>query len=153
MINANEISFNEVKPPNVRANPLPDHGSSSRPTINMISVCAIREEEKVQATSVSFVIEYVPVEIAVASTPFVIEVPAREPYQGNRVPWNYGDNVANMEQDMSVMAITRSSWVYEDLELATKGKARACCIPNHPRGCITSCKGHRRRSRSLHESH
>ncbi|PKI75202.1 hypothetical protein CRG98_004426 [Punica granatum] len=36
MIEKNQISFNAVKPPNVQANPLPDHGSSSSPTINMI---------------------------------------------------------------------------------------------------------------------
>ncbi|PKI41850.1 hypothetical protein CRG98_037755 [Punica granatum] len=36
MIEKNEISFNAVKPPTVQANPLPDHGSSSGPTVNMI---------------------------------------------------------------------------------------------------------------------
>ncbi|PKI41143.1 hypothetical protein CRG98_038466 [Punica granatum] len=35
MIDTRQISFNEVKPPNVRANPLPDHGSGSGPSINM----------------------------------------------------------------------------------------------------------------------
>ncbi|PKI57936.1 hypothetical protein CRG98_021685 [Punica granatum] len=48
MINAKEISFNEGKPSNVRANPLPDHGSSSRPSINMISIAAIGKEDDVQ---------------------------------------------------------------------------------------------------------
>ncbi|PKI50535.1 hypothetical protein CRG98_029089 [Punica granatum] len=34
----NLLSFNEVKPPNVQNNPLPDHGSSSNPAVNMIDV-------------------------------------------------------------------------------------------------------------------
>ncbi|PKI77697.1 hypothetical protein CRG98_001927 [Punica granatum] len=36
MIEKNEISFNAVKPLNVQANPLPNHRSSSGPTVNMI---------------------------------------------------------------------------------------------------------------------
>ncbi|PKI56457.1 hypothetical protein CRG98_023095 [Punica granatum] len=39
LIDAKKISFNAIRPPNVQANPLPDHGSSSGPTINMISIC------------------------------------------------------------------------------------------------------------------
>ncbi|PKI68968.1 hypothetical protein CRG98_010648 [Punica granatum] len=50
MINAKEISFNEVKPPHVHANPLPDHGSSLGPSINMISIAAIVEEEDERST-------------------------------------------------------------------------------------------------------
>ncbi|PKI78871.1 hypothetical protein CRG98_000732 [Punica granatum] len=38
MIDAKQISINEAKPSNVRANTLPDHGSSSGPTINKISI-------------------------------------------------------------------------------------------------------------------
>ncbi|PKI70881.1 hypothetical protein CRG98_008772 [Punica granatum] len=41
MIDTRQISFNEVKPPNVCANPLPDHGSGSGPSVNMISIVAI----------------------------------------------------------------------------------------------------------------
>ncbi|PKI56694.1 hypothetical protein CRG98_022910 [Punica granatum] len=96
MIEAKQISFNEVKPPNVRANPLPDHGSSLGPTINMISVGAIGEEEDAQETPVPFVIEYVPAKIAVVSVPFVIQVPTKEPYQNSRVPWNYTGYVAKV---------------------------------------------------------
>ncbi|PKI72001.1 hypothetical protein CRG98_007617 [Punica granatum] len=98
---AQRISFNEVKPPNVHANPLPDHGSSSGPSINMISIAAIGEEEDLQENLVPFIIDYAPVEVLIASAPFVIEVLAKEPYHDCRVPWNYGDEVANMEQEMS----------------------------------------------------
>ncbi|PKI71989.1 hypothetical protein CRG98_007605 [Punica granatum] len=79
MINAKEMSFNEVKSPNVRATPLPDHGLSSGPTINMTSVCAIAEED-VQESPVLFVIEYVPTEVAVASAPFIIKI-----YEGSEL--------------------------------------------------------------------
>ncbi|PKI42437.1 hypothetical protein CRG98_037168 [Punica granatum] len=68
-----------------------------------------------------------------ASSPFVIEVPAREPYQDSRVPWNYGGNVANTEQEMNAMATTRSGWVYEGPELADKGKAPATAFKDVPR--------------------
>ncbi|PKI67529.1 hypothetical protein CRG98_012113 [Punica granatum] len=73
MINAKEISFNEVKPPNVRANPLPNHGSSLGPVINMVSICAIGKEESVQESPISFVIKYVTAKITVASAPFIIK--------------------------------------------------------------------------------
>ncbi|PKI39925.1 hypothetical protein CRG98_039685 [Punica granatum] len=82
MIDARQISFNEVKPPNVRANPLPDHGSGSGPSVNMISITAIDEEEDLQKASTPFAINYDPVEVAFAPIPFVIEVPAKEPYHG-----------------------------------------------------------------------
>ncbi|PKI73426.1 hypothetical protein CRG98_006196 [Punica granatum] len=97
MIDAKQISFNEMKSPNVLVNPLPDHGSSSEPTMNMISISAIGGEEDVQETPIPFVIEYVPVQIAVAFAPFVIKVPAKESYQDHRVPWNYREHVANTE--------------------------------------------------------
>ncbi|PKI58834.1 hypothetical protein CRG98_020773 [Punica granatum] len=92
MIDARQISFNEVKQPNVRVNPLPDHGSGPGSSINMISTCAIGEEEETQESPTPFIIEYVSAEVTVASAPFIIEVPAKEPYQDNRVPWNYGDS-------------------------------------------------------------
>ncbi|PKI38872.1 hypothetical protein CRG98_040743 [Punica granatum] len=125
MINAKQISFNQVKPPNVRVNPLPNHGSSSGPSINTISIAAVREEEDVQETSMPFIIDYAPAEVAVAYAPFVIEVLAKELYQDRRVPWNYGGEVANMEQEMRVMGITRSGRVYQGPEPGDKGKAPA----------------------------
>ncbi|PKI61036.1 hypothetical protein CRG98_018598 [Punica granatum] len=39
MIEKNQLSFNEVKPPNVQANPLPDHESNSDAAINLIGIC------------------------------------------------------------------------------------------------------------------
>ncbi|PKI67876.1 hypothetical protein CRG98_011734 [Punica granatum] len=130
MINANQLSFNAVRPPNVQANPLPYYGSSSGPTINMIGICALREDESKQEGHVLFVIEYVPVEIAVgftgsddAPTPFVIEVPAREPYQDNKGPWTYEESIGSLEQQFSVMGVTCSGRVYENPDAARKEKA------------------------------
>ncbi|PKI53188.1 hypothetical protein CRG98_026429 [Punica granatum] len=73
MIDARQISFNEVKPPNVRANPLPDHGSSSGPSVNMISIATIGENEATQKTPIPLVINHAPTEVAFAVVPFVIE--------------------------------------------------------------------------------
>ncbi|PKI71141.1 hypothetical protein CRG98_008439 [Punica granatum] len=39
MIEKNQLSFSEVKPPNVQANPLPDHGANSDAAINLIGIC------------------------------------------------------------------------------------------------------------------
>ncbi|PKI41455.1 hypothetical protein CRG98_038154 [Punica granatum] len=95
-------------PPNVQANPLPDHGSSSGPTINMISDCTMREDGSQHEDPAPFVIEYVPAEATVGFTgssaapaPFIIEVPAREPYQDSK------------------------GQVYTNPEIAGKGKAPA----------------------------
>ncbi|PKI36981.1 hypothetical protein CRG98_042628 [Punica granatum] len=124
--------FNAVKPPNVQSNPLPDHGSSLGPNINMIGVCAIGEYETGQEAPAPFVIEYVPAEASVGyagfdatPTPFVIEVPAREPYQDSKVPWTYEGSVGNLESQFSVMGVTRSGRVYENPKVANKGKALA----------------------------
>ncbi|PKI31594.1 hypothetical protein CRG98_048015, partial [Punica granatum] len=126
MIDTRQISFNEVKPPNVRANPLPNHGSDSEPSINMISIAAIEEEEDAQKTSIPFIVNYAPTNDAFTSAvPFVIEVLAKEPYQDRRVPWDYGNEVANMEQEMSAISITRSGRVYQGPESTNKGKAPA----------------------------
>ncbi|PKI49823.1 hypothetical protein CRG98_029800 [Punica granatum] len=62
MTDDKQLTFNAVKPPNVQSNPLPDHGSSSGPSINMIGVCAIGEYETGQEALAPFVIEYVPAE-------------------------------------------------------------------------------------------
>ncbi|PKI49811.1 hypothetical protein CRG98_029788 [Punica granatum] len=84
MINAKQISFNDVKPLNVQANPLPNHGSSSGPSINMISTAAIGEEDDVQEIPVPFVIDYAPAEIAVAYASFFIKCP--EPANKGKAP-------------------------------------------------------------------
>ncbi|PKI75684.1 hypothetical protein CRG98_003944 [Punica granatum] len=63
--------------------------------------------------------------VGAAPTPFVIEVLAREPYQDSKVPWTYEESVGNLEQQFSVMSVTRSGRVYANLEAARKGKAPA----------------------------
>ncbi|PKI59736.1 hypothetical protein CRG98_019912 [Punica granatum] len=105
-----------------------NHGSSSGPSINMISIAAIGEEDDLQETLVPFIIDYAPAEVAFTSAPFVIEVLVKEPYQDHRVPWDYGDEVANMEQEMSTMGITHSGRVYQGLESGDKGKAPAAAF-------------------------
>ncbi|PKI53193.1 hypothetical protein CRG98_026394 [Punica granatum] len=96
MIDTRQISLNEVKQLNVHVNPPPDNGSGLGPSINMISIAAIGEEEEdVQVTPVPFIIHCTPAEVVATSAPFVIEVPAKEPYQDHQVPWNYGGEVAN----------------------------------------------------------
>ncbi|XP_031387252.1 uncharacterized protein LOC116200557 [Punica granatum] len=135
MIDGKQLTFNAVKPPNVQANPFPDHGSSSGPSINMISVCAIGEYETGQEPSAPFVIEYVPAETGIGyagfdatPAPFVIDVPAREPYQDSKVPWTYEGSVGNLERQFSVMGVTRSGRVYENPEAANKGNAPAVTL-------------------------
>ncbi|PKI52581.1 hypothetical protein CRG98_027009 [Punica granatum] len=116
MIKKRQLSFNASKPPNVQVNPLLDHGSSLRPTINMISVCALGEEENKKKTPTPFVIVYVSEETTVGFTGssvslaiVVIDVPAKEPYQDNRVPWMYESCIDNLEQQMSVMEVPKET--------------------------------------------
>ncbi|PKI74523.1 hypothetical protein CRG98_005065 [Punica granatum] len=45
LIDKKLLSFNEVKPPNVQANPLPDHGSNSDLTINMIGANPLEKDK------------------------------------------------------------------------------------------------------------
>ncbi|PKI73582.1 hypothetical protein CRG98_006030 [Punica granatum] len=132
MIDDKQLTFNTVKPPNVQSNPLLDHGSSSGPSINMIGVCAIGEYETGQEAPAPFVIEYVPTATGIGyagfdatPAPFVIEIPAREPYQDSKVPWTYEGSVGNLERQFSVMGVTRSGRVYENPKAANKGKGPA----------------------------
>ncbi|PKI68460.1 hypothetical protein CRG98_011149 [Punica granatum] len=94
MIDAKELSFNAVRPPNVQVNPLPNHG----PSINMISICALGEDESEQ------------------------DIPARELYVDSKVPWTYGEDVGSLQHPFSVIGMTSSGWVYEDSEAVSKGK-------------------------------
>ncbi|PKI42997.1 hypothetical protein CRG98_036611 [Punica granatum] len=100
MIDAKELVFNAVRPPNVQANPLPDHGSAPGPSINMITVCTSSEGEGKQDGPSPVVIEYVSAEVAVGfagvdapHAPLVIDVPTRDPYSNDRVPWTYEGSV------------------------------------------------------------
>ncbi|PKI31377.1 hypothetical protein CRG98_048233 [Punica granatum] len=101
MIDAKELTFNAVRPPNVQANPLPDHGPSQGSFIKMISICALGEDESEQGSPSPFVIKYIPTEATVGfagigtpPTPFVIDIPVREPYSDDKVPWTYEGGVA-----------------------------------------------------------
>ncbi|PKI57284.1 hypothetical protein CRG98_022323 [Punica granatum] len=91
MIDGKELTFNTVRSLNVQANPLPDHGPAQGPSINMISICALEEGESERSGPSPFVIEYIPTEatiglagIGISPTPFVIDIPAREPYSNDK---------------------------------------------------------------------
>ncbi|PKI56999.1 hypothetical protein CRG98_022605 [Punica granatum] len=111
-----------------------DNGSSPGPSVNMISIAAIEEEEEEAAhkTSIPFVNNYGPVEVAVTSVPFIVEVPAKESYQDSRVPWRYEGEVTNAELEMSAMGIMRSGRVYQGSESTNKGKALAAAFSAIP---------------------
>ncbi|PKI51576.1 hypothetical protein CRG98_028038, partial [Punica granatum] len=111
-IDGNRLTFNAVRPPNVQANPLPNHRPSSGPSINMIAV-----EPTVEFTG------HVP-----SSAPFVVDIPAREPYSDSKVPWTYEGSVESVEQQFSVMGVTRSGRVYENSAAKDKGKAPAAKV-------------------------
>ncbi|PKI61127.1 hypothetical protein CRG98_018447 [Punica granatum] len=40
-----------------------------------------------------------------------------------QIPWTYEGSVGSPKQQMGVMGITHSSWIYDNLEVANKGKA------------------------------
>ncbi|XP_031402594.1 uncharacterized protein LOC116212163 [Punica granatum] len=131
-IDSNRLTFNAVKPPNVQDNPLPDHRPSSGPSINMISICASGRDEDARDNPLPFVIDYTPEEPTVglagrmaSPAPFVVDIPAREPYADSKVPWTYEGSVGSVEQQFSVMGMTRSGRVYENPAAKDKGKAPA----------------------------
>ncbi|XP_031394222.1 uncharacterized protein LOC116205712 [Punica granatum] len=131
-IDSNRLTFNAVRPPNVQDNPLPDHRPSSGPSINMISICASRRNEDMRDNPLPFVINYTPEEPTVgfaghmaSSAPFVVDIPAREPYTDSKVPWTYEGSIGRVEKQFSVMGVTRSGRVYENSTIIDKGKAPA----------------------------
>ncbi|PKI64961.1 hypothetical protein CRG98_014655 [Punica granatum] len=92
-IDSNRLTFNAVRPPNVQANPLPDHRPSLGPSINMISICVSERDEEAQENPPPFVINYTPEELTVgftghvaSSAPFVVDIPAWEPYSDSKRP-------------------------------------------------------------------
>ncbi|PKI54983.1 hypothetical protein CRG98_024655, partial [Punica granatum] len=112
MIDAKELSFNAVRPLN-------DKSEQDDPS--------------------PFVIEYVPAEVTVGFTGFsasptffIIDVPTREPYLDNKVPWAYEGNASSLEYQFSIMGVTRSSRVYENPEGVNKGKAPATAVGTLP---------------------
>ncbi|PKI53190.1 hypothetical protein CRG98_026418, partial [Punica granatum] len=131
-INSNRLTFNAVRPQNVQANPLSDHRPSSGPSINMISICVSGRDEEAQENPRPFVINYTPEELTVGFTghvaspaPFVVDIHARESYLDSKVPWTYEGSVGSVEQQFSIMGVTRSGWVYESSAAKDKGKAPA----------------------------
>ncbi|PKI41227.1 hypothetical protein CRG98_038382 [Punica granatum] len=46
-------------------------------------------------------------------------------YQDSKVPWTYEGSVGNLEQQFSVMGVTRTGRVYTNPDIASKGKAPA----------------------------
>ncbi|PKI31259.1 hypothetical protein CRG98_048349 [Punica granatum] len=103
-IDSNRLTFSAVRPPNVQANPLPSHRPSSWPSINMISICVSERDEEAQENPLPFVINYTPEELTVGftghaapSAPFVVDIPAREPYTDSKVPWTYEGTVGSVE--------------------------------------------------------
>ncbi|PKI65579.1 hypothetical protein CRG98_014079 [Punica granatum] len=104
-INSNRLTFNAVRPPNVQDNPLPNHRPSSGPSINMISICASGRDEDTQDNPLLFVIDYTPEEPTVgfmgnvaSLAPFVVDIPAWEPYSDGEVPWTYEGSMGSVEQ-------------------------------------------------------
>ncbi|PKI50976.1 hypothetical protein CRG98_028638, partial [Punica granatum] len=117
------------------------------PSINMITVCTSSEGGGEQGGPSPVVIEYVPAEVAVGfagvdapHAPLVIDVPAREPYSNDRVPWTYEGSVGNLEQQFGVMDITRSGRLYENPAATDKGKAPATEEETRPRTLPTPSK-------------
>ncbi|PKI51272.1 hypothetical protein CRG98_028336 [Punica granatum] len=117
-IDNNRLTFNAVRPPNVQANPLPDHRPSSGSSINMISICTLGEDANAQDNSLPFVIDYTPKEPTIgfaghmaSPAPFVVDIPAREPYLDNKVPWTYEGGIGGIERQFNVMDVTRSGRV------------------------------------------
>ncbi|PKI65913.1 hypothetical protein CRG98_013684, partial [Punica granatum] len=68
------------------------------------------------------------------------DVPAREPYSDDRVPWTYEGGVGNLKQQFGVMGITRSGRLYENPATADKGKAPATEEETRPRTLPTLSK-------------
>ncbi|PKI75390.1 hypothetical protein CRG98_004219 [Punica granatum] len=89
-------------------------------------------DEEAQENPLPFVINYTPEELIVGFTghvaspaPFVVNIPAREPYSDSKVPWTYEGSVGSVEQQFSVMGVTHSGRVYESPAAKDKGKAPA----------------------------
>ncbi|PKI46759.1 hypothetical protein CRG98_032849 [Punica granatum] len=78
-------------------------------------------DEGAQDDPLPFVIDYTPEERTVGFTgnvaspaPFVVDIPAREPYSDGKVPWTYEGSIGSVEQQFSVMGVTRSGRVTEE---------------------------------------
>ncbi|PKI41508.1 hypothetical protein CRG98_038110, partial [Punica granatum] len=65
--------------------------------------------------------------------PFIIDIPTREPYSDDKVPWTYEGGVGSLEQQFGVMGITRSGRLYESPAITDKGKAPAAGVEAAPK--------------------
>ncbi|PKI71086.1 hypothetical protein CRG98_008521, partial [Punica granatum] len=72
--------------------------------------------------------------------PLVIDVPARDPYSNDRVPWTYEGSVGDLERQFGVMGITRSGRLYENPTTTDRGKAPVAEEEMRPRTLLTSSK-------------
>ncbi|OWM70414.1 hypothetical protein CDL15_Pgr008703 [Punica granatum] len=116
--------------------------SGQGPTTDPTSWIPPTQGESEQGYASPFVIEYVPAGTAVgfagidaSPAPFVIDIPAREPYSDDKVPWTYEGGVGSLEQQFGVIGITRSGRLYESPAATDKGKAPAIeveAIPEAP---------------------
>ncbi|PKI37319.1 hypothetical protein CRG98_042292 [Punica granatum] len=125
----------------------PDHRPSSGPSINMIAVCVSRKDEDAQDNPLPFVIDYTSEEPIVgfighvpSPAPFIVDILARKPYSDSKVPWTYEGNIGSVEQQFSVMGVTRSVRVYENPAAKDKGKAPAAEVEAAPENSPFSSK-------------
>ncbi|PKI47638.1 hypothetical protein CRG98_031970, partial [Punica granatum] len=91
--------------------------------------------------------KYIPAEAAVGFTgidappaPLVIDIPDREPYSNDKVPWTYEEGVRSLEQQFGVMGITRSGRLYKNPATTDKGKAPDTEEETRPRTLPTPSK-------------
>ncbi|PKI56745.1 hypothetical protein CRG98_022863, partial [Punica granatum] len=68
------------------------------------------------------------------------DVPARDPYSNDRVPWTYEGSVGNLERQFGVMGITRSGRLYENPTTTDRGKAPVAEEETRPRTLPTPSK-------------
>ncbi|PKI41509.1 hypothetical protein CRG98_038100, partial [Punica granatum] len=128
-----------------QSSPRPWTGSEA--LLNIITICTSGKGEGEQGCSSPFVIEYIPAEAAVGFTeidappaPLVIDIPDREPYSDDKVPWTYEEGVGSLEQQFGVMGITRLGRLYENPATTDKGKALATEEETRPRTLPTPSK-------------
>ncbi|PKI61767.1 hypothetical protein CRG98_017817 [Punica granatum] len=112
----------QPRPPVSRAPPPAQQGPASQGP----------QDANAQDNSLPFVIDYTPEEPTVgfaghmaSQAPFVVDIPAREPYLDNKVPWTYEGGIGGIERQFSVTSVTRSGRVYENPVIIDKGKAPA----------------------------
>ncbi|PKI58762.1 hypothetical protein CRG98_020847 [Punica granatum] len=119
--------------------PGPNFDPTTQDQSKHYNICALREDDNEYDGPSPFVIEYIPTEATVgftkldtSPTPFVIDVPAREPYLDSKVSWTFEGDVGSLQHLFSIMGVTRSGQVYENPKVVSKGKAPAATIRTMP---------------------